>query len=426
MRPLQCIKRLVVFVFFIEVTSRPTPYGSRILNFLGSSIGASSSRSIVGCNSGKYCDNGRRHHNHNHQKNIGTGSDSSLVEISFQPLRELESVSSLTPFYPSLAGRKIFDENQLPHHQVVTVATPPNKARTPFNIISQRHHDFNRQRRTSYRRLLNDDDENNDNGSENDNGGGSGGRGGVGGSGDDFQSYHHRRYPDESSSSSIQRPTTPFTPVVGDLNGIPYPTEDPFGFMHRDTQYSIQNDKDLSLEDNDNSMGSNFPWDVFKGHQQALGSSLDSVSASGLKDSVPEEHSFMDSDSNNKRNALAAFKRQKFKSHQTQFIPSISGGAMTNLGDFFRNLKNNIEFMEKSRLSNSEEVLLEGDHPLQLFREELNSDGTKPTGTAAFLHAIRNYRPSQRIRSLVALNPEGYHGSQFLDPNYMWLGLGKR
>ena len=82
--------------------------------------------------------------------------------------------------------------------------------------------------------------------------------------------------------------------------------------------------------------------------------------------------------------------------------------------------------MEKSRLSNSEEVLLDGDHPIQMLKEELNSDGTRPTGTAAFLHAIRNYRPSQRIRSLVALNPEGYHGSQFLDPNYMWLGLGKR
>ncbi|XP_055839757.1 uncharacterized protein LOC129907505 [Episyrphus balteatus] len=419
MTSLQYIKRLVFLAFVIEVTSRPTPFGSRLINFLGNGASSRSSRSavVVGCGNSIYCDNGRRHHN---QKNIGTGSDSSLVEISFQPLRELESVSSLTSFYP-LAGKhqQFFDDDDdLPFHQpssssgvFVTAATPPNLSSNKNNAyshISQRH--FNRQRRTSHRhhRPINENNNNNNDDDEDDN----------------FQSYHHR-YPDDELSSSEGPATTVFTPVAGTLNGISYPvaaaaaevngdTKDPFGFMHHDTHSSSSSSEE---ENNEYSGVGSFPWDVFK----------EKSSHPVSKDPNPiEGHSYMDSDANNKRNALAAFKRQKFKSHQTQFIPSISGGAMTNLGDFFRNLKNNIEFMEKSRLSNSEEVLLDGDHPIQMLKEELNSDGTRPTGTAAFLHAIRNYRPSQRIRSLVALNPEGYHGSQFLDPNYMWLGLGKR
>lgn len=102
-------------------------------------------------------------------------------------------------------------------------------------------------------------------------------------------------------------------------------------------------------------------------------------------------------------------------------------GAMTNLGDFFNDLKSNVEFMEKTKLSKEEAKLMDGNHPANVLRDEFlnHAAGNKPTGTAAFLHAIREYRPSQKIRSLVAMNPEGYHGSKFLDPNYMWVGLGK-
>lgn len=58
-------------------------------------------------------------------------------------------------------------------------------------------------------------------------------------------------------------------------------------------------------------------------------------------------------------------------------------------------------------------------------RENMNSYYVKPAGTAAFLHALRNYRPSQGVRALVSMHPEAYRGSNFHDPNFLWTGLGK-
>ncbi|XP_039957653.1 uncharacterized protein LOC120772877 [Bactrocera tryoni] len=110
-----------------------------------------------------------------------------------------------------------------------------------------------------------------------------------------------------------------------------------------------------------------------------------------------------------------AYKRNKTGNmDQRNFLPSISAGAMTHLGNFFTDLSKNVRHNEKAQPLNHEEAkLLEGHHP---FRHEANAD---------LLHAIRTYRPSQKIRSLVAMNPRGYHGAQFIDPNYMWVGLGK-
>ncbi|XP_055374471.1 myb-like protein P [Condylostylus longicornis] len=127
------------------------------------------------------------------------------------------------------------------------------------------------------------------------------------------------------------------------------------------------------------------------------------------------------------------FTRQKLKTHQTQFVPSVSVGAMTNLGDFFDKLKNNVDFMEKSNFNPDAIDIMEGDHLRKIsdnIKTEVMTDSggqTKPTGTAAFLHAIRTYRPSQKVRALVSMTPEGYHGhgTHFSDPNYMWMGLGK-
>lgn len=66
---------------------------------------------------------------------------------------------------------------------------------------------------------------------------------------------------------------------------------------------------------------------------------------------------------------------------------------------------------------------------LELSEESSGGGGIsspmKPTGSAAFLHAIRNYRPSHKIRSLVALHPEGYFQTNFHDPYYLHAGLGK-
>ncbi|XP_017033099.1 uncharacterized protein [Drosophila kikkawai] len=118
-----------------------------------------------------------------------------------------------------------------------------------------------------------------------------------------------------------------------------------------------------------------------------------------------------------------------------RYMPSISAGAMTNLGDFFNRLEANVRFAEQSQLGESETRLLEGKHPhpLQHLPAMPPAEGSEPDPvqqqeqdrkTSKLLHALRSYRPSQKIRSLVSRNPQGYR-SQLIDPSYMWLGLGK-
>ena len=110
---------------------------------------------------------------------------------------------------------------------------------------------------------------------------------------------------------------------------------------------------------------------------------------------------------------------------------------MTNLGDFFRDLSKNVHHAEMGKppiVGEEEHKLLQGAHPLRMLELQYDADNTNNRDkslafadrTAEFLQAIRSYRPSQKIRYLVSMNPHGYgHGSQFIDPNYMWVGLGK-
>ncbi|XP_064543903.1 uncharacterized protein LOC135432253 isoform X2 [Drosophila montana] len=116
-----------------------------------------------------------------------------------------------------------------------------------------------------------------------------------------------------------------------------------------------------------------------------------------------------------------------------RYRPSISAGVMTNLGDFFNQLKANVHFAEHSQqLGDAESQLLEGEHPHPLQKiddteEDDDYDSGQPSDrkTSKLLQSVRSYRPSQKVRSLVSRNPNGYRGSQFIDPSYMWLGLGK-
>uniref|UniRef100_A0A182YBU1 Uncharacterized protein n=1 Tax=Anopheles stephensi TaxID=30069 RepID=A0A182YBU1_ANOST len=89
------------------------------------------------------------------------------------------------------------------------------------------------------------------------------------------------------------------------------------------------------------------------------------------------------------------------------------------------NLKHNLESLESKNLNNDQVKLLEGQNMISNLRKEFVEDYPKPAGSAAFLHAIRNYRPSHRIRALVSTVPELYRGTNFHDPVYMLAGLGK-
>ncbi|KFB50293.1 Dper\GL11233-PA-like protein [Anopheles sinensis] len=106
-------------------------------------------------------------------------------------------------------------------------------------------------------------------------------------------------------------------------------------------------------------------------------------------------------------------------------VPVRFAGALTNLGDFFQNLKHNLESLEAKHLNTEQVKLLEGQNMISNLRKEFVADYPKPAGSAAFLHAIRNYRPSHRIRALVSTVPELYRGTNYHDPVYMLAGLGK-
>ncbi|XP_016991432.1 uncharacterized protein LOC108053334 [Drosophila rhopaloa] len=116
-----------------------------------------------------------------------------------------------------------------------------------------------------------------------------------------------------------------------------------------------------------------------------------------------------------------------------RYRPSISAGAMTNLGGFFNQLEANLRFAEQSQLGETETRMLEGKHPHPLHLPPMPPEASDEPAqqeeqdrkTSKLLHALRSYRPSQKIRSLVSRNPQGYRGSQFIDPSYMWVGLGK-
>ena len=96
---------------------------------------------------------------------------------------------------------------------------------------------------------------------------------------------------------------------------------------------------------------------------------------------------------------------------------------MTNLGDFFTDLTKNIHNAETDRkVPQEQHNLLHGDHPLKFL--QLN-DEKSHNQAAKFLQELRSYTPSQKIMTLTSINPYGYgRGSQFIDPNYMWVGLG--
>ncbi|XP_058834350.1 uncharacterized protein LOC131691742 isoform X2 [Topomyia yanbarensis] len=133
---------------------------------------------------------------------------------------------------------------------------------------------------------------------------------------------------------------------------------------------------------------------------------------------------------NGKKRAAAlrssmARRSQGFTTGKERFAPSISIGALTNLGDFFQHLKHNLESLESKNLSHDQVKLLEGQNMISNLRKEFIEDYPKPAGSAAFLHAIRNYRPSHRIRALVSSVPDLYRGTNFHDPVYKLAGLGK-
>lgn len=94
------------------------------------------------------------------------------------------------------------------------------------------------------------------------------------------------------------------------------------------------------------------------------------------------------------------------------------------MGDFFDSLKNNLKTLELKYLTTDYVKFLNGQNASRK-KDMIEENVLKPSGSVAFLHALRAYRPTNRIRALVAMEPEAYRGSNYYDPSYQWTGLGK-
>lgn len=111
---------------------------------------------------------------------------------------------------------------------------------------------------------------------------------------------------------------------------------------------------------------------------------------------------------------------------------SHSTGSTMNLRDFFDGLKGNVHILESQGVTPEEFRALSSSlaaaAPVQSFRsvsQYVAEDAhIRPTANAAYLHAIRMYRPSNRVRSLVDHHPENYRGVNKYNPSYLWVGLG--
>lgn len=100
-----------------------------------------------------------------------------------------------------------------------------------------------------------------------------------------------------------------------------------------------------------------------------------------------------------------------------------------NLRDFFDGLKGNVNMLQSKAVSPQEFRALSSSlsAPVESFRsvsQYVEDSHIRPTANAAYLHAMRMYRPSHRVRALVTHHPEPYRGANNYNPSYLWTGLG--
>lgn len=102
---------------------------------------------------------------------------------------------------------------------------------------------------------------------------------------------------------------------------------------------------------------------------------------------------------------------------------------MINLREFFDSLKGNVDMLQSKGVTPEEfKALASIAAPVESFRsvssQYVEDSHIRPTANAAYLHAIRMYRPTHRVRSLVEHHPEPYRGVNKFNPSYLWTGLG--
>ncbi|XP_046661817.1 uncharacterized protein LOC124354999 isoform X4 [Homalodisca vitripennis] len=106
---------------------------------------------------------------------------------------------------------------------------------------------------------------------------------------------------------------------------------------------------------------------------------------------------------------------------QPSFTPYVSVGVLSDMQQFFDNLRTNLDSLETLPPEERDALMGKSAPPPekdQYFR---------PAATAAYLHAMRNQRPSYKIRNFVeSPEPATLRGTNHYDPSLLWTGLGRR
>ncbi|XP_054279304.1 uncharacterized protein LOC128997682 isoform X1 [Macrosteles quadrilineatus] len=127
---------------------------------------------------------------------------------------------------------------------------------------------------------------------------------------------------------------------------------------------------------------------------------------------------------------------------EARFTPyvsvGLSTGVLSDMQQFFDNLRTNLDSLESLPPEQRDALLGNSPQPGRSGPKRRNritgiskyskkDQYFRPSATAAYLHAMRNQRPSYKIRNFVeSPEPATLRGTNHYDPSLLWTGLGRR
>ncbi|XP_046661815.1 uncharacterized protein LOC124354999 isoform X2 [Homalodisca vitripennis] len=117
----------------------------------------------------------------------------------------------------------------------------------------------------------------------------------------------------------------------------------------------------------------------------------------------------------------------------------LSTGVLSDMQQFFDNLRTNLDSLETLPPEERDALMGKSAPPPGVWGRKRRNRITgisfytkkdqyfRPAATAAYLHAMRNQRPSYKIRNFVeSPEPATLRGTNHYDPSLLWTGLGRR
>ncbi|RZF38961.1 hypothetical protein LSTR_LSTR003704 [Laodelphax striatellus] len=127
------------------------------------------------------------------------------------------------------------------------------------------------------------------------------------------------------------------------------------------------------------------------------------------------------------RNTRASSSTTQHPKKQHSFTPFHGVGVLSDMQQFFDNLKTNLDALETIPPDDKDSLLGKQVPVPQASSVQEKERHFRPSATAAYLHALRNHRPSYKIRNFVeSPEPVSLRGTNRYDPSLLWTGLGRR